>query len=77
LSAVVIDPVLGGSTALMTTDPLPPPLPDEPPDEQAAARMPAAARAVTADRVLLRAELVVGTGRVIAKLTSGERGDRR
>src|ERR1700759_5404771 len=46
LSAAVIGPVLGGSIALMTTDPLPPP-PDEPPDEHAPATRPAAARAVT------------------------------
>src|ERR1700733_4521460 len=69
LSADVIAPVLGGSTALMTTDPLPPPLPDEPPDEQAAARMSATASAVAADSVLLRVAWVVTW--FIAKLTSG------
>src|SRR5215469_12140327 len=37
-SADVIVPVFGGRSALMTTDPLLPPLPDDPPDEQAAAR---------------------------------------
>jgi hypothetical protein len=81
LSAAVIAPVSGGSTALIVTGPLPPPLPvplpGEPPDEQAAASRPATASAVTADRVLLRTELIFETARDIAKLTSGERGDRR
>jgi hypothetical protein len=49
----------------MTTDPFPPPPPDEPPDEQAAAKTAATARAVAADRVLLRVTWD------IAKLTSG------
>src|ERR1700761_6090711 len=61
LSAAVIAPVFGGSSALMVTEPLPL---EEPPEEQAAASRPAAARAVAAARVLLRAS------RDIAKLTS-------
>src|ERR1700733_15340687 len=58
LSAAVIAPVLGGSTALMVTGELLTPLTplllaDEPPDEQAAASRPAAATAVRAGRDLL------------------------
>src|ERR1700722_4846008 len=58
LSAAVIAPVLGGSTALMVTGELltpltPPLLADELPEEQAAASRPAAATAVRADRDLL------------------------
>src|ERR1700722_10089674 len=86
LSAAVIAPVLGGSTALMVTGELLTPLTplllaDEPPDEQAAARRPATASAVAPGRillrtgsVLLRTGLFVGTARFIAELTSGERG---
>jgi hypothetical protein len=55
----------------MTTDPLLPPLPDDPPDEQAAARMPATATAAAADRVLLR------FARDIAKTHLRVSGDRR
>src|SRR5580693_10697223 len=71
LSAAVIAPVLGGSTALMVTGELltelVPPALELPPDEQAAAKRPAAASAVAADRVLLRTGLFVGTVRFIAR----------
>src|SRR5580692_3937717 len=63
-SAELIAPVLGGSTALIVTGALlgppgelaaPAELDEpEPPDEQAAARMPATARAAAVDTVVLR-----------------------
>src|SRR5215471_16432579 len=54
LSDAVIGPVLGGSTALMTTAPL---LPPEPLDEQPAASPPASSSAAAADRGLLMGRL--------------------
>ena len=50
LSAAVIGPVLGGSTALMTTLPAAAPPAAEPPEEQAAARRPVTASAAAVRR---------------------------